>query len=113
LVAGQKYVPDRGDLIWLNFDPQAGREQSGRRPAMVVSPALYNRKSGLALVCPVTSKVKGYPFEVALPRGLPLKGVVLVDQVKSVDWKARKARLVKKIPSATTAEILAKLRTLG
>ncbi len=85
------YVPRRGDLVWLSFDPQAGHEQAGRRPAFVVSPESYNRKTGLFLACPVTSKVKGYPFEVPLPDGLVVNGVVLADQLKSFDWKARKA----------------------
>ncbi len=84
------YVPRRGDLVWLSFDPQAGHEQSGRRPAFVVSPESYNRKTGLFLVCPVTAKVKGYPFEVPLPNGLDASGVILADQIKSLDWKARR-----------------------
>ena len=88
------YVPDAGDLVWLTFDPQAGREQSGRRPALVVSPASYNRKSELALVCPVTSQVKKYPFEVALPTGLPVSGMVLADQLKSLDWSKRRAEFI-------------------
>src|SRR5436190_22112077 len=85
------YVPRRGDLVWLSFDPQAGHEQAGRRPAFVLSPDTYNRKTGLFLACPITSKVKGYPFEVALPSGLVVSGVILADQIKSLDWKARKA----------------------
>ena len=85
------YVPRRGDVVWLSFDPQAGHEQAGRRPAFVVSPDTYNRKTGLFLACPITSKVKGYPFEVALPNGLAVSGVILADQIKSLDWKARKA----------------------
>ncbi len=85
------YVPRRGDLVWLSFDPQAGHEQAGRRPAFVLSPESYNRKTGLFLACPVTSKVKGYPFEVPLPDGLTVGGVILADQIKSLDWKARRA----------------------
>jgi mRNA interferase MazF len=85
------YVPRRGDLVWLSFDPQAGHEQAGRRPAFVLSPEPYNRKTGLFLACPVTSKVKGYPFEVPLPAGLEVAGVILADQIKSLDWKARRA----------------------
>jgi mRNA interferase MazF len=85
------YVPRRGDLVWLGFDPQAGHEQAGRRPAFVLSPEPYNRKTGLLLACPVTSKVKGYPFEVPLPSGLAIGGVILADQIKSLDWKARRA----------------------
>jgi mRNA interferase MazF len=85
------YVPRRGDLVWLSFDPQAGHEQAGRRLAFVLSPEPYNRKTGLFLACPVTSKVKGYPFEVALPSGFEIGGVILADQIKSLDWKARRA----------------------
>ncbi|MBX7120669.1 MAG: endoribonuclease MazF [Opitutaceae bacterium] len=84
------YVPRRGDVVWLSFNPQAGHEQSGRRPAFVLSPESYNRKTGLLLACPVTSKVKGYPFEVVLPDGLGVSGVILADQIKSLDWKARR-----------------------
>jgi mRNA interferase MazF len=85
------YVPRRGDVVWLSFDPQAGHEQAGRRPAFVLSPEAYNRKTGLFLACPITSKAKGYPFEVALPAGLPVSGVILTDQIKNLDWKVRKA----------------------
>lgn len=106
------YVPDQGHAIWLTFDPQAGHEQAGRRPAIVLTPAAYNRKTGLALACPVTSQVKGYPFEVPLPRGLPVSGVVLSDQVKSADWRARKAAFICVLPATTMAEIIAKLSTL-
>ncbi len=81
------YTPDRGDVVWLWFSPQAGHEQSGRRPAVVLSPAAYNGKVGLALVCPVTSQVKGYPFEVVMPAGLAVNGVALADQLKSLDWR--------------------------
>lgn len=84
------YVPRRGDVVWLSLDPQAGHEQSGRRPAFVLSPETYNRKTGLLLACPVTSKIKGYPFEVLLPDGLRVSGVILADQIKSLDWKARR-----------------------
>ena len=83
------YVPDRGDLVWLDFDPQAGREQAGRRPALVLSPKAYNQKVGLALLCPITSQVKGYPFETAIPPGLKVSGVVLADHVKNMDWRVR------------------------
>lgn len=85
----KSWFPKRGDLIWLNFNPQSGREQAGRRPALVLSAGRYNRKVGLAVVCPVTSKVKGYPFEVELPTGMKVQGVALADQVRSLDWKAR------------------------
>jgi mRNA interferase MazF len=83
------YVPDGGDFVWLSFDPQAGHEQAGRRPALVLSPKICNQKSGLALVCPVTNQAKGYPFEVTVPIGHGVTGVILADHVRSVDWKAR------------------------
>lgn len=89
----QAYVPQRGDLVWLEFAPQTGREQAGRRPGIVLSPDFYNRPSGLALVCPITSQIKGYPFEVVVRQG-KINGVVLADQVKSVDWKQRRATLI-------------------
>jgi mRNA interferase MazF len=92
------YVPRRGDAVWLNFNPQSGHEQAGRRPALVLSPEEYNRKTGLAVFCPITSHVKGYPFEVKLPAGLPVTGVVLADQVKSLDWQVRETALIKKLP---------------
>jgi mRNA interferase MazF len=85
------YVPERGDVVWLEFDPQAGHEQAGRQPALVVSPGSYNNRAGLALVWPIASRRKGYPFEVPLPPGLDVTGVVLTDQVKSLDWRARGA----------------------
>ncbi len=106
------WVPDRGDAVWLAFDPQAGLEPSGRRPAPVLSPALYNEKAGLAVLCPITSRGKGYPFEVDLPAGSALEGVVLADQVKSLDWRARGAALIERLPEAVTAEVLAKLSSL-
>lgn len=106
------YLPDRGHVIWLTFDPQAGHEQAGRRPAVVLTPAAYNRKIGLLLTCPVTSQIKGYPFEVVLPPGLPVSGVALSDQVKSADWRARQASFICQIPESTLAHIVAKLSTL-
>ena len=107
-----RYVPDRGDLVWLQFDPQAGHEQAGHRPAVVLSPRLYNQKSGLALFCPITSRIKGYPFEVVLPPGLKMEGAVLCDQIKSLDWRARRVRLTAKLPEPTIDDILAKIRVL-
>jgi len=101
------YVPCRGDLVWLTFDPQAGHEQAGRRPAFVLSPEQYNRKTGLFLACPITSKVKGYPFEVELPPGLGISGVILVDQIKSLDWKVRKAEFACKSSSEIRANVVA------
>ncbi len=107
-----RYVPERGDLVWLTFDPQAGHEQAGRRPALVLSPALYNRRASLALVCPITNQAKGYPFEVALPPGLPVSGVVLADHLKSADWAARRAKFAAKAPAVVIADVTAKLRPL-
>jgi len=106
------YIPSRGDIVWLSFHPQAGHEQGGRRPALVLSPAAYNGKVGLAIFCPVTSQVKGYPFEVSIPAGLKIDGVVLSDQVKSLDWKARQAELICTLPPATVDEVFQKLNTL-
>jgi len=112
VVAAKEYVPDRGDLVWLEFTPQKGHEQAGRRPALVISPRSYNAAAGLALFCPITSRVKGYPFEVLLPRGGPIEGVVLADQVKSLDWRARKARRIGLAPTAVMDETRAKVQTL-
>ena len=106
------YVPDRGDIVWLAFDPQVGHEQAGRRPALVLSPALYNEKAGLAILCPITSRRKGYPFEVELPADSTVEGVVLADQVKSLDWRAREAALIGRLPAAVTAEVLGKVAVL-
>lgn len=111
-VVARGYVPDTGDLIWLTFDPQAGREQAGRRPALVLSPRLYNERSGLALVCPVTSRVKGYPFEVGLPEGMRIGGVILADHLKSVDWKERRAEVVGRVPQEVLDEVLSRLSPL-
>jgi len=88
------HVPDRGDIVWVDFDPQAGHEEAGRRPALIVSPQSYNQKVGLVLLCPITNQRKGYPFEVPLPKGLKVAGVVLADQVKGIDWHARRAESV-------------------
>jgi mRNA interferase MazF len=106
------YVPEAGDLVWLSFSPQAGREQAGRRPALVLSQRAYNAKIGLCLVCPVTSRAKGYPFEVALPDGLPVGGVVLSDHVKSADWEARNAQYAGAAPAEVLGEVRAKLEPL-
>ncbi len=103
------WVPDAGDLVWLTFDPQSGREQAGRRPALVLSPAAYNKKSGLALVCPITSRVKGYPFEVALPHALRISGVILADHLKSLDWQARRAEGAGRIPPQILKAVLNRL----
>ena len=106
------YVPDRGDIVWLEFNPQAGHEQAGRRPALVVSAKAYNGKVGLALCCPITSQVKGYPFEVILPRKLKVSGAVLSDQLKSLDWRVRKAKRLTKAPHEVVEEVTAKILTI-
>ena len=106
------YVPQTGDFIWLTFDPQAGREQAGRRPALVLSPETYNARSGLALVCPITNHAKGYPFEVAVPGAHGATGVVLADHVKSVDWKARRAEKIGRCPSEAIDEVRSRLAPL-
>jgi mRNA interferase MazF len=98
--------------VWLDFAPQAGVEQTGRRPALVLSPVAYNRKVGLMLVCLITSQVKGYPFEVRLPANHAAAGVVLADQVKSLDWRARKARVFGVVPAAVVEEVLSLVRAL-
>lgn len=102
------YVPDAGDFVWLDFDPHVGREQGGRRPALVLSPDLYNRKTSLAVACPITSHPKGYPFEVPIPAGMPVKGVVLSDHVKNIDWVGRHAEPLGKAP----AEVLDNVRSM-
>ena len=104
-------VPERGDLVWITVDPthNAG---STRRPALVVSPARYNERSGLALMCAIASQAKGYPFEVVLPADLPMSGVVLADHLRSADWKVREAEIVARAPAAVVSEVLAKLKPL-
>jgi mRNA interferase MazF len=103
------YIPGRGDVVWLLFDPQTGHEQAGYRPALVISPKVYNAKTGLSLVCPITSQIKGYAFEVGIPSGLPVAGVVLADQIKSLDWRARKADFICTLPSEITDDVIAKI----
>jgi mRNA interferase MazF len=104
--------PEVGDLIWLSFSPQAGREQAGRRPALVLSPRAYNAKSGLCLACPITSQVKGYPFEVELPEGLPVQGVVISDHIKSADWRVRRSDWIGQAPAEVVNQVRAKLKPL-
>lgn len=106
------YIPDRGDLIWLSFNPQSGHEQAGRRPTLVISPKAYNLKTGLGIFCPVTSQIKGYPFEVLIPEEFEIKGVVLADQVKNLDWQIREAKFICKMPERIIIEVTAKLQTL-
>jgi mRNA interferase MazF len=108
----EPYVPERGDLVWISFSPQAGHEQAGRRPGLVISPGTYNDKVGLAILCPLTTQEKGYPFEVRLPAGLPVSGVVLSDQVRSLDWRARRAERAGRVPASIVQEVLKKLGTL-
>jgi len=112
MVISNHFIPDRGDVVWINMQPQAAHEQSGRRPAIVLSPKIYNDKTNLALLCPITNQIKGYPFEVNIPSGLKFIGVVLADQVKSLDWRSRKAEFCAKAPESVIFEILQKLKTL-
>lgn len=100
-----EYVPEAGDLVWLDFDPQTGREQSGLRPGVILSPRYFNSRTGVAYACPITSKVKGYRFEVALPPELPVHGVVLCEHMRSLDWQVRKAAYVGRMPEAILAQI--------
>lgn len=106
------YIPDRGDAVWINMNPQVGHEQAGRRPAIVLSPSSYNGKVGLALFCPVTNQIKGYPFEVIIPSGLKVTGAILSDQVKNLDWKIRNTEFYDKIPETVILKIFKKLSTL-
>ena len=106
------YVPQRGDVVWITLNPQAGHEQAGRRPAVVLSPAAYNAKVGLAILCPLTHQIKGYPFEVLIPSDLAISGAILSDQVKSLDWRARDAEFICSLPTKTMTEVLQKLNTL-
>lgn len=105
-------IPDRGDVILLSFDPTLGHEQAGFRPAVVLSPELYNKASGLCLVCPITTSIKDYPFEVTLEGAKKTSGVALADQVRSIDWHARKIKIVDRISTTSVATILAKLKPL-
>ena len=111
-MVARAYVPDAGDLVWLTFDPQAGHEQRGRRPALILSPRPYNGKARLAIACPITSQVKGYPFEVALPPLGAITGVVLADHVKNLDWKARRAVFEAKAPAEVLTDVRERLRRL-
>ncbi|MGO9317001.1 MAG: type II toxin-antitoxin system PemK/MazF family toxin [Terracidiphilus sp.] len=99
------YIPDSGDLVWLDFDPQAGREQAGRRPALVLSPRSFNQRTSLAYVCPITSKIKGYSSEVLLPTGLPVNGAILCEHMRSLDWQARTPELIGKVPDDILLEV--------
>lgn len=106
------YVPDRGDVVWLSFDPQVGREQAGRRPALVLSPKDYNGKVGLLLCCPITTRAKGYPFEVSIPAEAQVTGVILSDHVRSLDWRSRQAERITHLPDETLREVLDRIEAL-
>jgi mRNA interferase MazF len=112
MVNPRAYVPRCGDVVWITLNPQTGHEEAGRRPAVVISPQSYNSKVGLAIFCAITSQIKGYPFEVLIPAGLPVAGAILSDQVKSLDWRARNAELLCTVPTETISEMLQKLATL-
>lgn len=105
------YIPKKGDIVWLNFTPQAGHEQKGKRPALILSPTEYNKKTGLAVCCPITSNIKGYPFEVIL-NGKKIKGAILSDYLKKVDWKAREIQFIEKTNSEVISEVISKIAAL-
>ena len=107
----KKYVPERGDIVWLNFNPQSGHEQSGKRPAIVISPKEYNEKTGLGIFCPITSKIKNYPFEVKIDND-KITGVALSDQIKSMDWRTRNIEFILKETSETVDEVINKMSVL-
>ena len=112
MVTLSEYVPQRGDVVWIDFNTNAGREQSGRCPAVVLSPRAYNSKVSLAILCPITNQEKGYPFEVAIPAGRDVTGVILADQVKSINWRARNAELICPLPTETVDAVLQRVQTL-
>ena len=107
-----RYEPERGDLVWISFSPHAGRERAGRRPGLVLSPGRYNGRIGLALVCPITSRIKRYPFEVRIDGAAGISGAILVDHLRSLDWQVRKAEYAGKAPTQVLEEVLARLRPL-
>ncbi|HCA43907.1 MAG TPA: endoribonuclease MazF [Bacteroidetes bacterium] len=108
----KNYIPEQKDIVWINFDPQAGNEQKGKRPALILSPSQYNEKTNLAICVPITSKIKGYSFEVKIPIGLKVSGVILSDHVKSLDWKIREAKFIDKLPDFEFNEVIEKLSLL-
>jgi mRNA interferase MazF len=112
MVSPAEYIPKRGDVVRLTLNPQVGHEQAGRRPVLVLSPEGYNKKVGLALFCPLTNQIKGYPFEVIVPSGLSVTGVILADQVKGLDWRGRQAEWICSLPPKVISEVLQKLRVL-
>lgn len=105
-------IPDHGDVVWLNFDPHLGHEQAGRRPALILSHSYYNRRTGMLVCCPITSKIKHHPFEVVIPAGLRVSGAVLSDQIRCVDYAARDLIFIYTIPNEVTLEVLAKVNSL-
>lgn len=107
-----KYVPEQGHVVWLDFHPQSGREQSGRRPGLVISPRNYNQVVGLCLVCPITRQKKGYPFEVEIPAGLKTHGVILSDHVRNLDWRSRNADFICTLPNEVVSDVIAMIETL-
>jgi mRNA interferase MazF len=111
-VVARRYVPDVGDLVWLTFDPHAGHEQRGRRPALILSPRVYNAKTRLAIACPITSHTKGYPFEVSLPHDAAVTGVVLADHVRNLDWNVRQVKFAGTAPIEVVADVREKVRVL-
>jgi mRNA interferase MazF len=106
------YIPERGDAVWLDLDPVLGHEQAGRRPSVVLSRSIYNAKTGLALFCPITRKVKGFPYEVTVPEGLAVNGVILADHIKNLDWRQRRAELICALPDELVIETLARLGSM-
>ena len=107
----QRYIPERGDIVWIDFNPQKGREQANRRPAIVLSPRFYNEKVQLALLCPITSQVKGYPFEVSINERR-ISGVILADQVRSIDWRMRNVSFIQRAKPLILSQVQEKLLTL-
>ncbi len=108
----KNYIPERGDIVLLDFNPQSGKEQAGKRPAVVISPKAYNEKVGLAIFCPITSKIKNYPFEIVLSKHMKTKGVILADHVKNLDWHARRSHFIEKLSDECLQEVLDKLGLL-
>lgn len=112
MVGPGTFFPKRGDVVWITLNPQIGHEQAGHRPAVVLSPAAYNVRVGLAILCPITNQIKGYPFEVPIPANMAVSGVILADQVKSLDWRTRNAKLICTLPQQTIMDVLQKVCTL-
>jgi mRNA interferase MazF len=112
VVSRRGYVPERGDVVWMMFGPQTGHEQSGRRPAVVMSSSIYNGKTGMALCCPITSHIKGYPFDVLVPTGLKISGAILADHIRNTDWKLRRAEYLCKLSDKALEEVTGKILAL-